>query len=325
MKKIVVFKEEESKIIEAFEKILEKNKKLKEIKKIKKNSAALKELARSISLYPSILKEQHLGSATRSVKTLVESMCENNVEDINLNIPTKAVLGAGFLIAKINFFYMMLYLSKEIKKTENITISIKTFISNNIFTLMAEDVFLSIIEDYMISMKIRLKAGYLIANIWEYRLDHGVKAFTPILSDIWIAREKLIPAYGAMLGISELYKISHNIEPIFLDFIRRDGLSDEEIASMEEFIFGLTYEETSKLRKEMKKRKISVITKEDVEKIIGQNRIYPEYRVTDQREIYRSFKHRKSNAKYRARAGLKGPRKTIEEYIMCYLLSRASE
>ncbi len=323
MKKIIVFKEEENKIIEEVEIVLKNEDRSNDIKKINNNKTALKELARSISLYPSILKEQYLGSTKRTVETLVESMCNSEVLDINLHIPTKALLGNGFLIAKINFFYMLFYLCKELKKTRSIEKSIKSFISNNIFTLMAEDVFLSLIEDSMIPMKIRLKAGYLIANIWEYRLDHGVKAFAPILSDIWQAREMLVPAYGTMLGFSEIFRISHNTEPIFLDFIQRDDLSDEEVSSMKEFIFGLTYEETLKLKKEMGKKKISVLSEEDVEKLIGQNRIYPEYRVKDQREIYRSFKHRKSNAKYRTRANLEGPHKTIEEYIMCYLLSRA--
>ncbi len=328
MKKIIVFKEDESRKIEELIRVLEKNDKSSEITRIKNNRSALIELARSVSLYPSILKEQHLGSATRSVETLVESMCQNDKteeSDIRLNIPTKALLGNSFLIAKMNFFYMLYYLTEELAEVESIKRSIKTFISNNVFTLMAEDVFLSIIDDCEISIDIRMSAGYLLANIWEYRLYHGVKKFAPILSDIWKAREALVPAYGTMLGFSELFRISEQIEPAFLDFIQRDELSDEEIASIEEFIFGLSYEETSRIRSEMDEQGQWVLSKAEIEKIIGQNWVYPEYHVRDQRELYRSFLHRKINAKNRARARIDGPHKTIEEYIMCYLLPISKE
>jgi len=322
MKKIVPFREEEGAIIQDLLSALRKSDRSKEIITVENNMVALRELARSISLYPSILKEQQLGSATRSVETLVNSMCSTDEFDFRLHIPTKALLGNGYLIAKINFYYMMIYLCEQVSAAEDIRDSITAFISNNIFTLMAEEVFLSIIEDCEISSDVRMKAGYFIAEIWERRLDHGVKEFVPILSEIWKARATLVPAYGTMLGFSELFKISGQIEPAFLDFFQRDELTDEEISSIEEFLFGLTFEETAKLRAEMEIRNKYVLCREEVEEIIGHNRIYAQHQLKDNREMYHSFKHRKSNAKYRARAKLAGPHKTIEEYLMCYLLDR---
>lgn len=321
MKRIIVFRKEEQSAIETLLSELESGGRENEITTIKNNRDALRELAGSISLYPSILKEQQLGSATRTVETLVNSMCRIDQLDVRLHIPTKALLGNGYLIAKVNFFYMLLYLSEELPGVPEIKDLLKSFISSNISTLMAEEVFLAIIEDGEIQLDIRMNAGYLLANIWEYRLDHGVKEFAPILSDMWKAREKLVPVFGTMLGFSELFKMSEHIEPAFFDFIQRDELTEEEIASIEEFVFGLSFEEMEKIREEMERRDISVLGRKEVEDIIGPNRIYPEYRVTDLRDLYRSFRHRKSNARYRTRANHNGPHKTIEEYIMCYLLS----
>lgn len=325
MKRIIAFREEEGKIIDNLLSALGESGRSKEITSVQNNMDALRELARSISLYPSILKEQRLGSATRSVETLVDSMCSTDEFDFRLHIPTKALLGNGYLIAKINFFYMLLYLCEQVSASDGIKDSIRSFISKNVFTLMAEEVFLSIIEDCGIPQDVRMKAGYFIAEIWERRLDHGVKEFVPILSEIWKARETLVPAFGTMLGFSELFKISGQIEPAFLDFFQRDELTDEEISSIEEFIFGLTYEETAKLRAEMERRNKYVLDREEVEEIIGHDRIYAQDQIKDHREMYHSFKHRKTNAKYRARAKLSGPHKTIEEYIMCYLLARSGD
>lgn len=321
MKKIVLFKNDEINIIERCLLVLKKDGRSDDIKNIINNRVSLGELASSISLYPSILQEQHLGSAIRTIETLVESLCQDDELDLRFHLPTKALLGNGFLIAKINFFFMLYYIASEINKLSALKNSIKSVISGIVFMLMAEEVFLSILDDKIISKSVRMKAGYLIANIWEYRLDHGVKEFAPILSSIWEARETLTPVYGSMLGLSELFKISNKADSAFLDFLQRDELCDEEISAMEEFIFGLSYEETEKLRKEKQKRGLKVVRREDVEKILGHKMVYPEYVITDPRELYKSFRDRKIHSKYRSIQKTKGPHKTIEEYLMIYLLS----
>ncbi len=320
MKEIILFSEEEIDIIEKVLNILKEGKKNTEFKRIKNNRTSLQQLAASISLYPSILEVQHLGSAKRSVETLVFSLCREEQLDLRFHMPTKALLGNAFSIAKINFFFLLLYIVLENEQLKDSYTILKKIISNIVFTLMAEEVFLSIIDDRYVLKDIKIKAGYLLANIWEYRLDHGVKEFAPILSNIWRARGVLIPTFGTMLGFSELFRISEFIEPGFFDFLQRDELSDEEIESIDEFIFGLTYEETLKIREEMENSGKYVISRQDVDNILGKNRIYPDYDISDPRELYRSFSDRKVNAKYRAKSNLKGPKKTVEEYLMCYLL-----
>ena len=320
MKKIILFSEEEIEIINKIQKTLESQNRSDELVKIDNNKSSLQQLANSISLYPSILEDQYLGSTKRSAETLVFSLCREEQLDLRFHMPTKALLGNAFLIAKINFFFMLFYIMLEMPELKEFYTKLKYIINNIIFTLMAEEVFLSIIEDKVLYKDIKIKAGYLLANIWEYRLDHGVKEFAPILTNIWRARGALNPIFGTMLGFSELFKITEYIEPAFFHFLQRDELSDEEIEAIEEFIFGLSYEETVNIRKEMDRLNKYVISKKEVEGIIGNTRIYPDYDISDPRELYRSFSDRKSNAKFRAKSNLKGPHKTIEEYLMCYLL-----
>lgn len=320
MKEIIVFSEEENEIIEKIQVILNSQNKKDEIAIIKNNKSSLQQLANAISLYPSILEEQYLGNTKRSAETLVFSLCREEQLDLRFHMPTKALLGNAFLIAKINFLFMLFYISSELTELMEFHEKLKLVINKIIFTLMAEEVFLSIIEDKELHRDVKIKAGYLLANIWEYRLDHGVKEFAPILTNIWRARGALTPIFGTMLGFSELFKITEYIEPAFFHFLQRDELSDEEIEAIEEFIFGLSFEETSKIREEMEKYNKYVISKNDVKGIIGTNRVYPDYDISDPRELYRSFTDRKNNARFRAKTGLKGPRKTIEEYLMSYLL-----
>jgi hypothetical protein len=325
MKNIILFNEDEKGIIRRLIKLLQSLGRKAEVRSLKNNRTALKELAASISLYPSILRTHQLGGISRSVDTLITMLCQNEEPDVILHIPTKALLGQGYTIAKINFFFMLLYLTRDISKGNSIENDIRATISNNVFTLMAEEVFLSIIKDSEISDQIRSNAGYLLAKIWEYRLDHGVKEFAPLLSNIWRARGEIEPVFGTLLCLSEIYRITENTDGEWLDFLQRDGLTEEEVFSLEEFLFDLSYEEIMRVRQEMERRGDSSISVKDVEEIIGRKGVYLEYESDDPRALYRSFKLREINAKYRARSKASGPKKTIEEYIMCYLLSKQEE
>ena len=67
----------------------------------------------------------------RSVDSLIEMLCQKEGFDKTLHIPTKAVLGKGFLVAKINFFHMIRYLANPLPELREESIEINTIISEN--------------------------------------------------------------------------------------------------------------------------------------------------------------------------------------------------
>ncbi|HDP79357.1 MAG TPA: hypothetical protein ENN21_00785 [Spirochaetes bacterium] len=317
---IVLFSEEEESIIGAILETLGGLGKNEVVETISNNRTALRELAGSISLYPSILEKHQLGSYSRSVESLIESLCQGIVPDMILHIPTKAILGRGFSIAKINFLMMLRYVVQDHSELGPWERRLLSRISQNVFTLTAEEVYQTLIEDITVPRHVRYNAAYLLAHTWEYRLGYGVPEFAPILLALWRARSKLIPHFGTMLGFSELFTISDQIEPSWFDFLERDDLSDDEILALEEFIFGITHEEIVALRKTMQEQNKSSLSREEIERYIGAE-VYPDYDTGDPRELYRSFRGRKTHARYRARAHVEGPKKTMEEYLMGFLLS----
>ncbi len=318
---ILLFSEDEEGIIGTIVHGLEGLGRVQDLETIGNNRAALEELARAISLYPSILESHQLGSSCRSVESLVAALCEKAVPDMILHIPTKAILGRGYSIAKINFFIMLKYIVCEIEGMRSHVETLNAMIAANVFGITAEEVYISIIEDMSTAAHIRSNAAYLLAHTWEYRLGYEVREFAPILGAVWKAREKLIPNFGTMLGFSELFLISDNIETAWFDFLLRDRLSEEEIYALEEFIFGLTYEEIISLRAGMAERGKTSLSREEVDEFIESKHMH-EYSNDDPRDLYRSFRDRKLRARYRARARLAGPQKTLEEYLMCFLLAQ---
>ncbi len=323
-KDIVLFSEEELGIIAAVTENLGSRGMTAEIEAVGNNRMALEQLGRSISLYPSILASHRLGSSSRSVESLVETLCRDDIPDMILHIPTKAVLGRSYSIAKINFLNMLRYIVRDVADLAHFEAKVLHLIAHNVFTIMAEEVYISIIENAASPERLRANAAYLLARTWEYRLDSGVREFAPILQGVWSAREKLIPNFGTMLGFSELFVISGYIEPAWFDFLQSDEIGEDEVHALEEFIFGMTHEEILALRLEMEECGKSSVSREEALGNKGPKSPLYRYSGDDPRQLYRSFRDRKINARFRARACLHGPKRTLEDYLMCFLLSQSS-
>ena len=59
---------------------------------------------------------------------------------------------------------------------------------------------------------------------------------------------------------------------------------------------------------------------EDVERVLETAKSYPMRDYHDPREMYHFYARRKSNATFRKKSCMRGPKRTIEEYIICYML-----
>lgn len=317
----MVFTDEEDRIVSDVISVLTEKGLTEDVETVANNQSSLFDLANSISRYPSILESHKLVNEQRTIESLINSICEREVPDMILRVPTKAILGRAYTIAKINFLLMLNYIVKNIQELVQYDDSIKALIANNVFTMTAEEVYLAIVEDMGINQHIRHNAANLLAHNWEYRLDCGVREFAPILQNLWKARYRMIPAFGTLMGFTELFMMSGDTEPVWFEYLQRDELSDDEVFSLEEFIFGLTYEELMLLRGEMKRQRKTSLRRDEALMILGQKHAYPEYDIDDSREMYRSFRDRKHHCKYRKRAGIEGPKKTFEENLMCFLLS----
>jgi len=319
---IIIFTKDEEELVENLKQAI-KDKYTSEYTLIEKHKEALRSLATSISLHPSLLDSQRLTNQKRTMESLLDKLCSKSIPDMILHIPTKAILGRAFTIAKINFFIMLWYIIRERDEYVSFIDLLLTCIASNVFMLTAEEVYTSIIEDDQLALNIRHNAAYLLARTWEHRLDYGVAEFAPILLNLWKARERLIPNFGTMMGFAELCMLSEHTSPLWLDFLQRDDITEDEVYAVEEFIFDLSFEEIVYVRDYLEKNNKMTVSREELPSILQKTHI-PEYQGQDPRELYRSFRDRKINSRFRARSGLRGPKKTLEEYLMCFLLSSRS-
>ena len=323
MKSIKIYNEEEQKIIDNLIHLLRKTHDSRDYMRLTDTLSAINRLAESIALYPSLLDPQLLGTHSRTLDTLVDNICQHRGLDLELNTPTRAILGRNFAIAKMNLFLLMSYLCRDFENLCEKHKHIKQIIYNYVFSLMAEDVFISIISDLDTKTEIRRHAARLLAGIWETRIYTGVQELSPMLIDLWMSRLAFNPSYGTMIGITEITKFCTMTNPAMIDFISGCEFNNDLLESLREYLMGLSYRELMKVRDFMRKNSLDSITSGGIEKILGGKRSYPVHDTDDPREIYHFYARRNDNAQYRSRSGIDGPKKTIEEYMVIYLIENS--
>ena len=286
---------------------------------------ALRSVAWSIGQYPSILSTGYLGVRVRHATTLVESLCRSAEEDWELLTPTRAILGRALLTAKVQYYNLIrdMYIAplpsgenpeRGVQRSE-----VTTLIYTTIFALLIEEVLMSIMEDEA-TPDLNQPAARFLVSIWERRMSVGVDQLAPILTTMWHSRSRLRPIYGTLMGTAELSSLSRNAHSTWFEFLDRTITDPRVASSLEEFLFDLTYEELSRVRREMARRGVSSVDRGDITTILGRKRGATAVEPNAPRWIYSFYQRRRTNARFRREAELPGPHKAIEEYLIAFLL-----
>ena len=188
---------------------------------------------------------------------------------------------------------------------------------------MAEDVYMDLIDDTSIPLDIRRQIAFSLIILWEHRHDQTVLDAAPVLQAVWEARRNLAPAFGTMVGTSELLLISIQMDEDWNAFLKAK-LGDKEISqAMEEFLFGLSYEQIQTLKTTLREQGISAIGRDEISAFLGQP-IKTDL-TSDLRDFYMLYTVRRDNARVRKRLNIPGPHNTLEDHYMRFILERNKE
>ena len=300
-------------------------KRAKDEVRIREQLRSLQSLAETIRSFPPLTHQGKLGPSVRSVDTLIENLCRHDQIENTLYIPSSVALGKAFLHTKINFLLMIKYSAESFIRFRKHVPRLLELITFNIFSLMTEEVLLSLVEDQTLPPKIKERAAYRLIHMWDHRLGSLDRTTVPILTSMWKARQSLCPVFGSMMGMSEIYQISRFVDPVWFEFLQAYENREETFQSLEEFIFNLTFEEITRIRFEMDESGIATISRKKIEALVGKSRFCPDLSKVDPRELLRYYKERKKNAEIRTRSSRPGPERTIEEYLMLYLLEKEDQ
>ena len=266
-------------------------------KKLCENLAALEYQAIALSLYPSILNSNRLGGTERNLETLVSALSDRYREEDVFVLPTKAILGRSYEIGKINIFYMLkrisVLLPKELDFLEGK--DPLAFVMNRMLSIMTEDVLLDLLSDTIFKAA-KPVAAKALAEIWEGRISAESIPFNPELKKMWLIRQSSVPIFGTLMGIHEYISLCKQADDVCLKYIMHSSDIPDEASALEEFLFGLNYEELCEIKKALASSGKSCIDRDEVKKIVGNDKLFFSDSSGDTLELYRFFNNRKKQA-----------------------------
>lgn len=278
-------------------------------------------LSDAISRFPSLLERHVLTDRIRTPESLIDSLIKNpDPGDPILQLPSKATLGKGFLISKTHTLAALTKLSAQINAPSELTQKFNNLTVELMSSLLVEDVYLNLIRDDMLKIEYRREWAQSLLLLWEHWTDETASSVAPVLQKLWNARRQLAPAFGTMMGTSELLLISLQMDDDWLAFIKQKLGDNSFSQAMEEFLFGISYEQITKLRLILKEKGIPAIGRDEVSSFLHQRLIAD--KEMDYRDFYSLYTVRRDNARTRKSLGLQGPHNTIEDYFVQFITDR---
>ncbi len=284
---------------------------------IKRQMVCLEWLGEVLANYPSPLSEQQLGTRQRGLQTLVDSLCNTNPATFEFHLPTRALLGRSLVMAESNFYRLLGHVCREAfdgQEASNLHAQTVRRLRVCLYTRLVEEVLTAIASDIGVDREVRAKAVVALAQIWERRLTYRVSDFFPILEATWEARQKFTAVGGTLSGTQEMFELfKAGADPRFVDFFARPNPSEDEIEAFREFLFGALTEELDRLTREMRGRGDTSTVVRDRTEIGDQD---------PATVFYGFFRFRQLQATARRLAGVPGPKRTAEVYVMISYLEQ---
>jgi len=277
----------------------------------------LRNLGSAVFDYPSIKETKFVRDILYNENHLTESLLFFSETNHMLRTPTKVVALRGFLIAKFHAFSL---LSRLLENCADIQKQIINISFSIVFTLVAENVYFSCLEDTAFSENTKAGLANDLINLWDSGTDQRSIKHLMALSSLWTARDSAPPSFGTMDGNTELLRISIDMgtDTEWEDFLKEESTNDNTRWALEEFLFGLSYEEILQVRSRLKKYGVTSVSHEEVRTYLDSKPIYSMVNNHDPRAIYDFFIERRDACTLRKKVSAPGPIHTLEEIYLKY-------
>jgi hypothetical protein len=187
---------------------------------------------------------------------------------------------------------------------------------------MTEEVYFSCLEDPAFSLDIKRRLADDLIALWESGTDPRTVQHLPALEALWTARDNAPPSFGTMDGSSELFRVSIDLGEDWQEFLVKYMDDDETRWALEEFLFGLSYEEILEVRSRLGCFGIMAVGHDEVRSFLGSRPAYAIVRNSDPRAVYDFYIDRRDAAAFRRRTSAPGPQKALEEMYLKFRIAQ---
>jgi len=277
----------------------------------------LRNLGNAVFDYPSIKDTKFVRDILYNENQLTESLLFFSAANHQLRTPAKVAALRSFLVAKFHAFSL---LSKLTAENKDLHIPAREISFSVIYTLMAEDVYFSCLDDPGFSSNTKSKLANDLIALWDSGTDQRSIRHLMALSSLWAARDSAPPSFGTMDGTTELLRISIDMgtETEWEDFLKEESTNNRTKWALEEFLFGLSYEEIQQIRSRLKRFGLTAVSHEEVRSYLDTKPVFSTVNDHDPRSIYDFFVERRDACTLRKRVNAPGPLHTLEEIYLKY-------
>ena len=311
-----VLSEEEEILIKKAEEYIKENRP-QDFTLIHERFRRLRNLGAAVFDYPSIKETRFSRDILLNENQLTESLIAFSAASHLLRIPAKVAALRSFLIAKFHAFALLALFTEN---SENLHIPSKNISFSVVFTLMAEQVYFSCLEDPGFSNLTKTRLADDLIALWDSGTDVRSIRHLRALSSLWTARDASPPSFGTMDGNTELLRISIDMgnDTEWEDFLKEESTSDKTRWALEEFLFGLSYEEILQVRSRLRRYGVSSASYDEVRSYLESKPVYSVVNDDDPRAIYDFFVERRDSCLLRKKVSAPGPLYTLEEIYLRY-------
>ena len=277
----------------------------------------LRNLGNAVFDYPSIKNIQYVRDILIDEHQLTESLLAFSAASQLLRTPAKVAALRSFLVAKFHAFSL---LSRLTEGNDDLFAPAKAISFSVIFTLMAENVYFSCLEDPGFSSNTKSRLADDLIALWDSGTDLRSIRHLMALSSLWKARDSSPPSFGTMDGNTELLRISIDMgtETEWEDFLKEESTNDKTRWALEEFLFSLSYEEILQVRSRLKRYGVTSVSHTEVRSYLDTKPVFSPVNNHDPRAIYDFFIERRDACTLRKRVSAPGPLHTLEEIYLKY-------
>jgi hypothetical protein len=220
-------------------------------------------------------------------------------------------------MALINFFRLVWHACSDVEDPD-LAMSLRErmarILRTAVYTHMVEEVLSDLAADPSLPSELRARAVKQLATLWSHRLTFRVSEFLPVLEATWEARSRLRIVGGTLLGTSELFQLlRQGADQRFVDLLIDSSHGEAAMLAFREFLFERVSEELERLMQRM--------TAENVSSIELDSRLGAGTRDAGSL-FYEFFQARFLHSLARRHAGLPGPQRTAEGYVVLAWLER---
>ncbi len=280
-----------------------------------------------LSDYPSLFGTQARSGKLRDLSTLVETLSRANLSNFDMFLPTRALLSRNLVMGEVNFYRMLRHLCDDLLPAEEAArhkVRVDLCLCQALYTRLAEEVLTHIASDQAVVLAVRERAVLALAHIWE-QVAYRVRDFFPVLQATWEARRTFRAPLGTLMGTREMFALLEaGCDPRFVGYLVRPEHTADEAAAFREFLFGATTEQLALVESHMTVAGKSCVTRDEVAQIGGLSSAGA-LGGDPALAMFEFYLARHLQAAARRVAGLRGPKRTAEEYVIFHYLRQIDD